>query len=78
MLLQRDNLYFNLVVTDYGDVTWLVTVVIPFVETRFAGRRVEMLSHTIPTLDSRTIKVVQAPWNELMVDNHRDTFELMY
>jgi hypothetical protein len=37
-----------------------------------------MLSHTILTLDTRTIKLVQAAWNELMVDNQRDTFKLFY
>lgn len=37
-----------------------------------------MLSHTILTLDIKTIKLVQAPWNELMVDNQRDRFKLFY
>jgi hypothetical protein len=37
-----------------------------------------MLSHTILTLDIKTIKLVQAPLNELMVDNQRDTFKLFY
>jgi hypothetical protein len=79
MFLLRDSSYFNLVVTDLEDVTCLVTVVVmPYVETCFAGRHVEMLSHTILTLDTRTIKLVQAPWNELMVDNQRDTFKLFY
>jgi len=37
-----------------------------------------MLSHTILTLDARTIKLVQGAWNELMVDNQRDTSKLFY
>jgi hypothetical protein len=37
-----------------------------------------MLSHNILTLDTRTIKLVQAAWNELMVDNQRDTYKLFY
>jgi len=79
MFLLRDSSYCNLVVTDLEDVTCLVTVVVlPYVETWFAGRHVEMLSHTILTLDIRTIKLVQAPWNELMVDNQRDVFKLFY
>jgi hypothetical protein len=79
MYLQRECSYFNLVVTDLEDVTWLVTVVVmPYVETCFAGRHVEMLSHTTLTLDTRTIKLVQATWNELMVDNQKDTFKLLY
>jgi hypothetical protein len=79
MFLLRDNSYFNLVFTDLEDVTCLLTVVVmPYVETCFAGRHVEMLSHTILTLDARPIKLVQAPWNELMVDNQRDAFKLFY
>ena len=79
MFLLRDSSYFNLVVTDLEDVTCLVTaVVMPYVETCFAGRHVEMLSHTILTLDTRTSKLVQAQWNELMVDNQRDIFKLFY
>jgi hypothetical protein len=56
----------------------VTVVVMPCVETWFAGRHVEMLSQTILTLDTRTIKLVQATWNELMVDNQRDTFKLLY
>jgi hypothetical protein len=53
----------------------VTVVVMPYVETCFAGRHVEMLSHTILTLDTRTVKLVQATWNELMVDNQKDTFK---
>lgn len=77
--LLRDISYFNLVVTDLEDVTCLVTVVVMmYVETCFARRHVEMLSHTILTLDSRTVKLVQGPWNKLMVDNQRDIFKSFY
>lgn len=79
MFLLKDSSYFNFVATDLEDVICLVTVVVmPYVETCFAARHVEMLSHTILTLDTRTIKLVQAPWNELMVDNQRYTFKLFY
>ena len=37
-----------------------------------------MLSHIILTVDTRTIKLVQAPWDEMMVDSRRDTFKLLY
>jgi hypothetical protein len=51
------------------------TVVVLCVETSFAGSQMEMLSRPFLTLP---IKLVHAPWDELMVDSRIDTLELLY
>jgi hypothetical protein len=43
------------------------------VETSLAGSHVEMLSRPFLALDTLPIKLVHAPWNELMVDSRTDT-----